>query len=945
MFKKYFVKAFAALVGVLFMMPLLTCAQGPNLTKALAKDTAVTVGQLSNGLTYYIKPNAKPAQKVELRLVVKAGSILENPDQQGLAHFMEHMEFNGLKHYPKNELVDYLQKIGVRFGADLNANTGWDRTYFMLPIPTDNPANLEKGFQIVGDWAGGALITTDEVNEERHVILEELRMRDLNAQTRMLRKFLPDMLNGSRYAYSMSGGKDSIVADANPNLIREFYHDWYRPDLMAVIVVGDITVPEAEAFIKKYFGELKAPKAERARTYYHVEPYTKKQALVVSDSETTSYGYTLMYPAHKVKIDKTIGDYRKGLIKSIFIQCLNRKLRDIAQVSNPPFAGAQFDLSGSIGGITLEDEGMELDVTPIDNLQQSINAAVGALLNVAKYGFSPADIQTSEKAYLPYYENAYQERNDRPSASFTDVYADAFMKGTPLISIGSEYNYVKELLPTITEKDINDYAREILVTPKHFFTMVTGPQKGKLVLPTEQGLLNMTNAAFEQQVQKNTEQKTAVNLLSQAPAPGKIVSETKDAALASTTYTLSNGIKVTIKPTDFQKDQVLFSGVKYGGTNLYGAADKSNTTFLSSVIGTMGYGQFTPTQLSDFLSGIQANVGVSMSNIADMVSGSSSVKDIKTMLELTYLKLTSPRKDTALLRGWYSKLEARLPLLNADPQNAFKDSLTKFMYSNNPLTPIVIPTQQDMKNIDVDRILNIYKEQFGNAAGFHFFFVGNVNADSLKPLIEKYLASLPVEGIKPTYKDNGLRMVSGDKTFNFYKGSDKKSILLDIYHGDIAYSPELALRANMLGQIMTIELLNIVREEKQWIYSGGVSASVTKLPYGHYSITAQMPCGPENVQNIFTELDREVKGYIENGVSAEDLEKVKKAMIEQYKEETKNNGTWAAELQQSLFWGSDKNDFLNYEQRVNAVTGEEIKATAEQLLQNNYIKVASFPQK
>ncbi|MGF7230486.1 M16 family metallopeptidase, partial [Arachidicoccus sp.] len=375
MFKNYLVKAALACAAVLLMAPMSLQAQTqtPDLTQALGKDTAVTTGKLANGLTYYIKPNAKPAQKVELRLVVKAGSILENPDQQGLAHFMEHMEFNGLKHYPKNELVDYLQKIGVRFGADLNANTGWDRTYFMLPIPTDNPGNLEKGFQIVGDWAGGALITTDEVNEERHVILEELRMRDLNAQTRMLRKFLPDMLNDSRYAYRMSGGKDSIVADANPELIRDFYHDWYRPDLMAVIVVGDITVAKAKTLLEKYFGSLKAPKDERARTYYHVKPYTKKQALVVTDSETTSYGYTLMYPAHKEKIETTLADFRQSLIKDIFTQTINRKLRDLSHAANPPFADAQLDLSGSIGGITLQDEGMELDVTPIDNLQQSID--------------------------------------------------------------------------------------------------------------------------------------------------------------------------------------------------------------------------------------------------------------------------------------------------------------------------------------------------------------------------------------------------------------------------------------------------------------------------------------------------------------------------------------------------------------------------------------------
>ncbi|MEO9020967.1 MAG: insulinase family protein [Ginsengibacter sp.] len=915
------------------------------LTQPLAADTAVTIGKLSNGLTYYIKPNAKPAQKVELRLVVKAGSILEDPDQQGLAHFMEHMEFNGLRHYPKNELVDYLQKIGVRFGADLNANTGWDRTYFLLPIPTDNPSNLEKGFQIVSDWADGALITDKEVNEERHVILEELRMRDLNAQTRMMHKFLPEMLNGSRYAYRLSGGKDSIVEHASPDRIRAFYHDWYRPDLMAVIVVGDINVTKAKALIEKYFGKIKNSGKEKDRTYYQVAPYTEKKALIVTDSETTSYGFTLMYPGHKVKTEKTIEDFKEGLVKSIFIQSLNRKLRDVAQTSNPPFAGAQLSLTGNIGEISLDDEGMELYVTPLDDLRQSINAAVGELLNIGQYGFTPADIQIAKNVYLPAYESAYKERNNTPSASYAEAYAGSFMKGTPLIGIGEEYQYVKELLPNITLEDINAYAKQVLKMPENYFTLVTGPVKGKITLPSEQGLLQIVATAFQQQTKQSAAKAGVTTLLSQEPVPGKIVAESRDTELGTTTYTLSNGVMVTIKPTNFQKDQVLFSGVKYGGSNLFRVADKSNITFLMSVIGTMGYGQFTPTQLSDYLAGKQVSVSTSMSDITDEVKGQSSVKDIKTMLEVAYLVLTSPRKDTALLRGWYNKVEARLPLLKADPQNAFKDSLTKVIYDNNPLAPIVIPSQQDIENINADRIIQIYKEQFANASGFHFFFTGNVDADSLKPLIEKYIASLPVEETKPVYKDNGIRMVKGDKTFKFYKGSDQKSLILDIYHGQIEYSSSMALRANMLAQIMTIELLKTMREEKQWIYSGSVSASVTKLPYAHYSIEAQIPCGPENVDHILTELNKEIKGYKDTGVSEADLEKVKKAMIEQYNEQIKNNGVWMDELKSIYLFDNKKENFLKYVERVKSITKEDIRNTARQLLSKDHFAAITYPKK
>lgn len=916
-----------------------------NLNQSLAQDTTVTVGKLANGLTYYIKPNAEPAEKVELRLVVKAGSILENNDQQGLAHFMEHMEFRGTTHFPQNELINYLQKIGVRFGADLNANTSWDRTYFILPVPTDDPGNLEKGFQILGDWAGGALIQTKAANEERHVILEELRMRNLNAQTRMMNKYYPAMLNDSRYAYRLPGGKDSIVLNADPELIRKFYHDWYRPDLLAFIVVGDITVSHAKELIEKYFGDLKDSGHERERVYYHVLPYTSTKAMIVTDAEADRYRFTLMYPAHKRAPEKTIGDFRNELIRDIFIQSLNRKLRDMAQSPNPPFAEAQASLSGAIGGIALQDEGFELDVAPLKNVKASIDAAIEELLNVAKFGFTEKDIQMMKAAYLSAYRNAFNERYKTPSADYTNDLVNNFMKGTPLMGITNEYNYVRELLPTITLKDVDTFAGEELHIPPHYFTLMTGPSKGDIMLPSEAGLLQIVTAAFRQKTHQRASQVELTTLLQQQPKPGTIISEKKNAALGTTTFRLSNGVKVTVKPTIFQQDQILLSGVKYGGTGLFGISDKSNVTFLPDVIGTMGYGKFTPAALDDFLSDKNVNLNVNMTGISDEVNGSSSVSDISTLLQLVYLELTAPRKDTALLSGWINKVETQIPLFHANPQIAFKDSLIQVMYGDNLLSPIIIPSKQEINEINVDRILNIYREQFGNARGFHFFLIGNVNIDTLRPLMEKYLASLPVQGKMPKYKDNGLRMVNGDKAFRFYQGTDQKSMILDIYHGNIQYSPELALGADMLAQAMTIEMLDTIREKMHAIYSGGVSASVIKLPYGHYSIAAQMPCGPGNVQKIMEGLNKEVAAYKEYGVSSTDLEKVKKAMIEQYKEEIKQNGAWLGALKQILFWGENKDNFLHYEQRVNNVTTTDLKTTANKLLGNNNFLAITYPER
>lgn len=944
MFRKVFSMA---VVASLFLTTasLTASAQKLDYSQLLPIDSTVTKGQLPNGLTYYIKPNAKPDQKVELRLVVDAGSILENDNQQGLAHFMEHMNFNGLKHFPKNELVHYLQKIGVQFGADLNANTGWDRTYFILPIPTDNPDNLTKGFEIVSDWAGGALLTTDEINDERHVISEELRMRDKNAGTRMRKKFFPAMLNGSRYAYRLPGGKDSIVLNCNPDLIRDFYHDWYRPDLMAVVVVGDITTAKAKSMIEKYFGPLKNPVNERTRTYYDVKPYTQPQAMIVTDPEATNYDFSLLFPAKERSVEKTLGDYRTQLVRSIFEQTLNRKLHELAQTAKPPYTSAYGSVSGLFGALTLHNEGFGMDVTPVDNFQQSIDSAIAEILRVQKFGFSDKDIDITKNGMMAYYENAYNERNKTLSSAYTDEYAGNFMKQEPIPGIANEYKYAKEMLPGISAKEVSDLANQVLSDSKNFFALITGPEKGNIQLPTQQELLKMVQDAFSQQVTAHTEKATATSLLSKQPTPGTIVKTEKDAQLGTTTYTLSNGIQVTVKPTDFKSDEIVFTGVKYGGTGQFGVADKANGQFLTTVIGTMGYGQFTPTALSDFLSGKNVSLNADMGASSNVVDGSSSVKDFQTLLELNYLKLTEPRMDTDLFQGFITKMETQLKFIKANPQAAFVDTLFKVMYNNNPLAPIRIPSEKDLNSINPSRCIDIYKTQFGNATGFHFFIVGNVDEANLKPLLEKYIASLPVENTKPMYKDNGLRPVSGKQVFKFYKGSDQKSLILSQFHGDnLKYSDKLSLEADLLGQVMTMEILDTIREKMAAIYSGGAYADVRKVPYSHYSVMVQLPCGPENVDKILTELASEVKGFQTDGGPKGYLEKAKKATVEAHKESIKKNGYWASQLQQIMVWGENKDFFLNYEKEINSITNKDIIETAKKMLSGSQFTAVSFPE-
>lgn len=922
-------------------------AQKLDLNQPLPIDPDVTIGKLDNGLTYYIRPNSKPADKVELRLVVNAGSILEDDNQQGLAHFIEHMNFNGLEHFPKHELVNYLQKIGVKFGADLNANTGWDRTLYILPIPTDNPDNLANGFQIIADWAQGALLTTEEINAERDVISEELRMRDKNASSRMMEQFLPAIFNDSRYSYRLPGGKDSIIQNCSPDVLRKYYSDWYRPNLQAVVVVGDITVDKAKEMIKKYFGQFKNPANERERKYYAIQPYTHPDGMIVTDPEATGYGFSLFFPAQKQMRVKTIGDYKEMLVRRIFNRTLNRVLGDMTEKGNPPFTGAHASISGSFGGLSMLNEGFELDFTPVKSYKTAIDSAVAAILRVRQYGFLENDIENTKKEILSFYEKSYNERDKSKSAAYVREYVGNFMRGETIPGIENEYKYAKAMLPTISTEDVSLLAKEILSNSENFFALITAPEKGDIALPSKEELVKMVQSAFQQKVSApKKDNNKATSLLVTAPTAGSIVSTKSDKDLGTTTYTLSNGILVTIKSTDFKDDEIIFKGVKYGGSGQFNAEEITDANYATKIVSSMGYGQFTPSQLSDFLSGRTLSLQASMGQSSNAVNGSSSVVDFETLLKLNYLKLTAPRMDKELFNSAVTKMKTRFKFMRANPQVAYLDTLMKVLYNNNPLAPIRFPTEEMLDGINAQNCIDIYKEQFSDAAGFHFFIVGNVKDKDLKPLIEKYIASLPTSDKKPMYKDNGLRPVAGEKVFKFYNGSNPKSLILSMYHGDnIKYSEALALKVDLLGQIMTMEIIDTIREKMAVIYSGGVQASLMQYPFAHYTIMSYLPCGPENVDKILAELAIEVKDFKTTGGPKSYLPKAKKATIETHKDNLNKNGYWVGKLEDIMVWGSSKDFFLNFDKKLNAIDNADIIKTAKLLLGKNHFTAASFPEK
>ena len=909
-----------------------------DLSTVLPKDPNVVKGTLSNGLTYYIRNNKKPDNKVELRLVVKAGSILEAPDQQGLAHFMEHMNFNGLKHFEKNELVNYLQSIGVEFGADLNAYTSFDETVFILPIPTDKPGNLEKGFQIIEDWSHNALLTDKDINEERNVVLEESRLGK-GAEDRMLKKYFPTYASGTLYADRLPIGKDNILRTFKPEVIRRFYHDWYRPDLQAVMVVGDIDTATALRMIKEHFAGITNPASEKARDYIKAMPRTKAVAMVVSDKEAISPRVQIIFPLTTEKEDVTLGDYRETLVRNLALTILNTRLSDLARGSKPPFAYANAGFDNLIHGY---ESFTAATIFTKDGVEKPLMALTAELLKARDFGFTASELDRAKSELLSGIQKMYNERKTTNSQQYVDEYIRNFLTDETMPGLENEYNYNKELLPEITVADVSAMPRKWM-TSTATFSLITAPQKEDLKLPTDAALLSLTQKGLSQKVTPETETAVATALLKSIPEakntslPEKHVEEGLDA----NTYELSNGVKVTIKTTEFKSDEITLNGVKNGGMSNYGVSDKNDAKYAVPVAVSMGFGSFIPTQIDQIMSGKVASVKMGINEIEDNIVCGSNVKDFENMLQLLYLRITAPRKDEDLFDAFRMKQKQQLQFLSASPQVFFIDSTYNVLYKRNPLASSPIPKAGDLDDIKLDRALEIYKAEFGNLKGFHFFLVGNIDAQTALPLLEAYIGTLPASGKQPDFKDNGVRPIDGKVKLDIHKGKEKQSLILAFYQGDIPYSEDLELKTQAVAEVLNIKVIEDLREKLGGVYTGGFQAELARDPYQHYQVSMYLPCGPENVDKLIAAANEEIKNIKENGVSVENLDKVKSQWREKYRVNIKENGYWSGVLENILFRDHDKSHVLQYEKWIDALTPAEVQATAKLLFngKNEFVSV------
>jgi zinc protease len=904
----------------------------------LPLDPQVRAGKLANGFTYYIRHNEEPKNRVVFYLANKAGSILERDEQQGLAHFLEHMNFNGTKHFPKSDLVNYLQKTGVRFGADLNAYTSFDETVYQLPLPSDDLEILSQGIQIMRDWAQDATLDPEEINKERGVILEEKRLGK-GAQDRMQRQYWPVVLNQSRYASRLPIGADSVLTRFKPETIRSFYQDWYRPDLQALIVVGDVNVNEMEKSILKKFSDLKNPKNERSRTQFSIPLTGKNQFLRVTDQEMTSTVLQIIikHPGHVLT---TAGDFRQSIVREIFNFMVNERITDLQRQANPPFISGGMGIGELLGG--LDQFSVFVNANP-GQLEKGLKAIWRETHRIKKLGFTQGELDRAKENYLRKMEAGVKESKKTNSDSYVNEYLQYFLKGTASPGIQYEYTLLKKALPGTNLSDLNNLAKaQIKTTDRDILIMA--PEKDKAMLPDEKTVLawmSQVEQEKQSQYQNIANQKP---LLLTKPKSGRIISVSTDSVLNLTTIQFANHVKVILKPTNFKDNQILFSGFTPGGSSLYGDADYESAANAAGIISSFGAGNYNPMQLNNYLSGKQIGVRMEMTERTTGLNGYAVPAELENALELLYAYYTQPRKDKDLFAGLIAKSKATLENRANSPVNVFQDTVYAVLGNHNIRRSG--PSVSKIDQISLDRAFDIYKDRFGNAAGSTFTFVGNFDVKAIQPLLLKYIGSLPASDSVTTAKDLNINIPEGTLEKKVFKGTEDKATVLLVWSGKFMYSQSNRYTMDALKEVLTIRLLERLREEESGVYTPSASVNVTKLPQERFSLIVNFGCAPSNVDKLIASTLGEVAKLIESGPEQVNINKWRAEVLRMRETEVRTNEWWLGYISGQIqneekLTKPDVNTGL-----INAVTQNDVKRIAGKYLDgHNLIQLILLPEK
>ncbi len=919
--------------------PLSLGAQVPGVRSPedpLPLDPAVTTGTLDNGLRYFIRKNGRPENRAELRLVVNAGSILEDAEQQGLAHLLEHMAFNGTENFKKQELVEYLESIGMSFGPEVNAYTSFDETVYMLQVPTDDPEIVATALQILEDWAHRVTLEGEEIDKERGVVIEEWR-QGRGASARMMDRQLPILLRGSRYADRLPIGKVEVLESFPHEAIRRFYREWYRPDLMAVIAVGDFDVGAVEEAIRSHFSRLPASPDPRPRALYEVPGHSETLFAIASDPEATNSQVAILYK-QDTQARNTLAGYRELLVESLVTSMLNARLFELAQTEDPPFAGA----GTGKGKFVRTSEFFQLGALVQDGgIQRGMEALLTEAERVARHGFSASELEREKANLIRGMEQVFTDRENQPSADYAGEYSIHFLEGEPAPGIDFEYRAAQELLPTVSVTDANRVA-QVWLAGGNRVVMVSSPRKEGLGVPTEAELAPVFQEVLDKEIAPYEDRTPEEPLLGVVPTPGRVVAEGAVPELDVTEWTLANDVRVILKPTDFKEDEVLVRAFSPGGYSLSSLEDHLSASTAGQVVGMGGVGPFSMVELQRKLAGKAVGVSPSIGELSEGLSGEASPQDLETLFQLIHLSFTAPRKDETVFRAFQAQAAAVLANRSASPAAAFQDTLLVTIAQGHPRARPL--TLEAFREIDLDRAFAFYQDRFADASDFTFVLVGAFEPREIRPLVETYLGSLPDLDREESWVDLDMDPPTGVVEKVVRKGVEPQSQTRILFTGPFEYTHENRLGIRILTAVLDTRLREVLREEMSGTYGVSIGRSYEPFPEPDYSISISFGSDPERVEELTRAVFAEIRNLQENGPSAEDVEAAKEQERRTKETSLQENAWWIAQLSSVYEQGGDPRLLLD-DARLAGVTPGTVQRDARLWLRlDNHVKVTLLPE-
>ena len=890
----------------------------------LPVDSNVRKGKLDNGLTYFIKVNKKPEARAELRIALDAGSVLEDDDQLGMAHFVEHMAFNGTENFEKHELVDYLQSIGMRFGADINASTGFDQTIYKLTVPTDDAETLNKAVLVLSDQAGRVSFDPEEVDKERGVVLEEWR-RSRGAGMRIANKQLPVMFAGSKYAERLPiGTEQSIQTTPVENLVR-YFKDWYRPDLMGVAAVGDFDPDVMEGLIRKHFGSLEGPENPRPREEIDVPRVAETRYSIESDPELTNTTMSVMFN-QDAPSEGHVGDYRRSIVEDLHTSMFNARLQELSRDPDSPYVGAGAGTGAIVRPVTayqvsaLVREGQS---------EATLSTLLGELERVKRFGFTDGELKRAKVQMMRQFEQVFKERDKQPSAAFASEMVRSFLNGESIPGIETELALVQRFLPGVTLEEVNALT-DGWVTDDNRVIVIAGPEKEGVVLPSEQKIASIFDEVGRQELTPWVDRTKDQPLIAEMPKPGKVVKQVNHDGIDALEWHLENGIRVFLKSTDFKNDEILMSGYSPGGSSQVSDADHASGRVASTYMGQSGLGEFDLVELQKALAGKVASVSTGWDSISESVRGSASPQDLETLFQLTYLNFVAPRADEAIFQNLITQFTTLIENRSKSPESVFRDTFTMKAAQDHPRArPFSLELLEEM---NADAALKVYKERFADASDFTFVFVGNFKPETMKPLVEQYLGSLPSLGKGEPWKDEGIEAPEGVVRFQVEKGLEPKSAVRLMFHGEAEWTRENRFDLTTLSRVLEIALIELVREEMGATYSVGVFGSNSRWPKEDFVLNVSYTCKPSEVDPILDSIFAAMKEIQENGPEQEMVDKVRINLQRDREVQLKQNRFWLSIIDTYSEHGIDFEYIHRYDELLDRLSVETVQEAARRYL-------------